>query len=214
MDRENDAAVANAQFRHTLLAIRKVLGEKGAKDIVQSAKLDVKLASLPPDNSDRTFKEQDYAHLLHTIEVTYGERGPQILNRIGKESLHIILRDQPGLMGTAKRVMSLWSPEQRIEFMLEAIIDTQRKTYPQTDIWLEGKDGQLAYIEQNCIVCYGRQSPKPVCYLTTGFISEAIHWATEKEIEVKETACTAAGDAYCRFTVETAIQRSNITLSD
>lgn len=211
MDRENDAAVANAQFRHTLLAIRQVLGEKGAKDIVQSAKLDVKLASLPPDNSDRTFKEQDYAHLLHTIEVTYGDRGPWILHRIGKESFHIILRDQPGWMGTAKRVMSLWSPEQRIEFMLEAIIDTQRKTYPQNEIWLDGKDGQLAYIEQNCLVCYGRQSRQPVCFLTTGFISEAIHWATEKEIEVQETACTAKGDAYCRFTVETAKHRSYTT---
>jgi predicted hydrocarbon binding protein len=211
MDRENDAAVANAQFRHTLFAIRQVLGEKGAKDIYKSAKLDVKLASLPPDDSDRTFMEQDYAHLLHTIEVTYGERGPRILHRIGKESFHIILRDQPGWMGTAKRVMSLWSPEQRIEFMLEAIIDTQHKTNPQTEIWLEGKDGQLAYIEQNCFVCYGRQSSQPVCYLTTGFISEAIHWAAEREIEVKETACTATGDAYCRFTVETAKHRSNTT---
>ncbi len=211
MDRENDAAVANSQFRNTVLAIRQVLGEKGAKDIYQSAKLDVKHASLPPDNSDRTFKGQDYAHLLHTIEVTYGERGQRILHRIGKESFHIILRDQPGWMGTAKRVMSLWTPEQRIEFMLEAIIDTQRKTYPQNEIWLEAKDGQLAYIEQNCLVCYGRQSPQPVCYLTTGFISEAIDWATEKRFEVKETACTATGDAYCRFSVETTIHRSNTT---
>jgi len=209
MDRENDAAVANAHIRQTLLAIRQVLGEKGSIDIYQSAKLDVKLTSLPPDNLDRTFKEQDYAHLLRTIEVAYGERGPRILHRIGKESFHIILRDQPGWMGTAKRVMSLWSPEQRIEFMLEAIIDTQRKTNPQTEIWLEGKDGQLAYIEQNCLVCYGRQSPQPVCYLTTGFISEAIHWAAEKEFEVQETACTATGAAYCRFTIETAKHQSN-----
>lgn len=209
MDRENDAVVVNAQIRHTLLAIRQVLGEKGAEDIYQSARLDVNLASLPPDNSDRTFKEQDYAHLLHTIELTYGERGPRILQRIGKESFHIILRDQPRWMGTAKRVMSLWSPEQRIEFMLEAIIDTQRKIYPQTEIWMEAKDGLLAYIEQNCLVCFGRQSSQPVCFLTTGFISEAIHWAAEKEFEVKETACTAAGDAYCRFTVETAKHRSN-----
>ncbi len=211
MDRENDAAVANAHFRQTLLAIRQVLGEKGSKDIYQSAKLDVKLAALPPDNLDRTFKAQDYAQLLHTIEVTYRERGPWILHRIGKESFHIVLRDQPSWMATAKRVMSLWSPDQRIEFMLEAIIDAQRKTYPQTEVWLEDKDGQLAYIEQSCLVCYGRQSQEPVCYLTTGFISEAINWATGKEFEVQETACTATGDAYCRFIVETAKHQSNVT---
>lgn len=211
MDRENDATVANAHFQHTLLAIRQVLGEKGAKDIYQFAKLNVKLAALPPDNLDRTFKAQDYAQLLQTIEVTYAERGPRILHRIGKESFHIILRDQPGWMGTAKRVMSLWSPDQRIEFMLEAIIDTQRKTYPKNEIWVEGKDGQLAYIEENCLVCYGRQSQEPVCYLTTGFLSEAINWATGKEFEVRETACTATGDAYCRFIVETAKHQSNTT---
>ena len=208
MDREIDAAVANAHFRQILLAIRQVLGEKGSKDIYQSAKLDAQLVSLPPDNLDRTFSAQDYAHLLQTIDFTYGERGPRILHRIGKESFHIVLRDQPGWMGTAKRVMNLWSPEQRIKFMLEGIIATQRKAYPQTEIWLEEKDGQLAYIEQNCLVCYGRQDPHPVCYLTTGFISEAMHWATEKEFEVQETACIATGDAYCRFTVDTAKHQS------
>lgn len=211
MDRENDTTVANTHFRQVLLAIRQVLGEKGSNDIYQSAKLDIKLASLPPDDLDQIFIAQDFVNLLQTIEVTYGERGPRILRRIGKESFHIVLRDQPGWMGTAKRVMNLWSPEQRIEFMLEAIIDTQRKTYPQFEIWLEEKDGQLAYIEQNCLVCYGRQSSQPICYLTTGFLSEAIHWATEKEFAVKETACTATGNAYCRFTIDTMKHQSKTT---
>jgi predicted hydrocarbon binding protein len=203
--------VVNAHFRQTLLAISQVLGEKGSKDIYQSAKLDVKLASLPPDNLNWNFTAKDYSQLLQTIEATYGERGPRILKRIGKESFHIVLRDQPGWMGTAKRVMRLWSPNQQIKSMLEAIIDTQRKTYPHNEIWLEEKDGKLAYIDQNCLVCYGQQSQEPVCYLTTGFINEAINWATEKEFEIQETACISTGDAFCRFTIETNKHQSMTT---
>lgn len=208
MESENDLAVANAHFRQTLLAIRQVLGEKGAKDVYQLAKLDSKLSSLPPDNYERTFKAQDFSHLLHTIESTYGERGPRILNRIGKESFHIVLREQPGWMGTVKSVMNLWSPEQRIGFILEAIIDNQSKTYPDSEIWLEEKEGQFAYIEQNCLICHGRQSQHPICYQMTGFISEAINWATEKEFTVQETACIGTGDAFCQFVVETSKYQS------
>lgn len=203
MESGNEMAVANAHFRQTVLAIRQVLGEKGARDIYQLAKLDRELSSLPPDNYDRSFKAQDFSHLLHTIELTYGERGPRILNRIGKESFHIVLREQPGWMGAAKSIMSLWSPEQRIEFILESIIDTQRKTSPQSEIWLEKKEGKLAYIEQNCPICHRRQSQHPICYQMTGFISEAINWVTEKDFTVQESACIACGDAYCQFTVET-----------
>ncbi len=201
MDRENDAAVANTYFRQTLLAINQVLGEKGAQDIYRSANLDVYSSALPPDNLDHKLNAQDFAHLLQTIETTYGQRGPRILRRIGRTSFHIILREQPGWMSTAKRVMNLWSPQQRGQFILEAIVDTQRKTYPKSEIWMEEKNGELAYIEQNCLVCHGRQSSQPVCHLTSGFITEAVHWASEKEFEVRETACIAVGDAYCRFTI-------------
>jgi predicted hydrocarbon binding protein len=208
MESENDLAVANAHFRQTLIAIRQVLGENGTKDIYQRAKLDSKLSTLPPDDFDHSFDVQDFSRLLHTIELTYGDRGPRILNRIGRESFHVVLRERPSWMGTAKRVMRLWSPEQRIGFMLEAIIDTQRKTYPNSEIWLEEKDGQVSYIEQNCVLCHGRKSQHPICYLMTGFIREAINWVTEKEFEVQETACIGTGDAYCRFSIVTTKSQS------
>ncbi len=204
MDRENNAAIANSHYRQVLIAIRHVLGEKESKDIYQSAKLDNYLTKLPPDNLERTINAEEYAHLLQIIDLTYQENGASILRRIGKASFHLTLREQPGWMSNAKRVMSLWSPKKRGRFMLEAIVDAQRKTYPKTEIWLEEKNGELAYIEQNCLVCFRRKSSQPVCHLTCGYISEAIHWATEVAFEVQETACIAKGDAYCRFTIDLA----------
>lgn len=203
MESEKDLIVVNSHLRQTLLAIRKVLGENGTEDIYKLANLENELSTLPPDNLDQTLKAYDFSRLLQTIELTYGDRGPGILKRIGRESFHIVLREQPGWMGTAKSVMRLWSPEQRIGFILEAIVDNQRKTYPYSEIWLEEKDGQLSYIEQKCVMCHGRNSQNPICYQMTGFISEAIDWVTEKEFEVLETACIGTGDAFCRFSIET-----------
>lgn len=201
MDRENDAAVVNTHLRQTLLAINQVLGEKVSMEIYFAAKLENYSTALLSDNLGKTYNGYDYVRLLETIETTYGDEGAGILRRIGKESFHIVLREQPDWMASGKWVFNLWSANQRSQFMLEAIVETQRKIYPNHEIWMEEKDGELAYIEQNCLICFGRKSSHPVCYLTTGFIKEAIHWASDVDFEVKETSCTAVGDAYCRFEI-------------
>jgi predicted hydrocarbon binding protein len=211
MDRENQPAVTNSHFRQTLLAINQVLGEKGSKDIYRSAGLDEYLATLPPDDLTRTFNSHEYSRLLQTIETAYDQKGPWILQRIGRETFHIVLREQSTLMSSAKRIIGLWAPEQRIQIMMQTIVDTQQKTYPQTETWLEDKHGQLAYIEQNCLVCAGRQSSQPVCHLTVGFIQEALQWAIGKEVQVNETDCVAKGDAYCRFSIGDEVPYRNST---
>jgi predicted hydrocarbon binding protein len=201
MDRDHVAAIVNTHFRQTLIAISKVLGENGARDIYKSAKLDAKLISLPPDNLESNFLATDYAQLLQSIEVTYGQRGPRILERIGRESFHLVLRQQASTMGVARRIMGLWSRDGRVRFMVDTLVNTQLKMYPHMEVWSEEKDGHLAYIEQDCLNCYLRSSNHPICSLKTGFIAEAIHWATGSELGVEETDCIALGDAYCRFVI-------------
>ena len=114
-------------------------------------------------------------------------------------------------MDAGKQVFNLWSSNQRSQFMLEAIVETQRKLYPNHEIWMEEKNGELAYIEQNCLVCYGRKSTETVCQLTTGFIKEAIHWASDVVFDVQETSCTAMGNAYCRFIIAKSSASSQST---
>jgi len=201
MDRENQLTISNTHFRQTLQAINQVLGEKGLHDIYRSTNLEADLVTLPPDDLNRTFSSLDYSRLVQTIETDYGQEGPWILERVGRETFHIVLREQSTLMSSAKRVIRLWKPEQRIHIMMQTILDTQRKTNPHAEIWLEEKHDQLAYIEQNCLVCVGRQSSQPVCHITVGYIHEALQWATDKEVEVSETNCIAKGDAFCRFSI-------------
>jgi predicted hydrocarbon binding protein len=210
MDRETEAVVSNAHLRHTLLAIRQVLGEKGSKDVYKSVDLEAFLVSFPPDNLNDSIPVQEYARILQTIETTYGHEGENILRRIGRESFHLVLREQPTRMNLAKRVMGTWSKEQRLQFILESIVDAKQEMYPQADIWLEEHERTLLVIEQNCLDCYQRQSTQPVCHLTSGMIDEALLWATGQNIESRETDCIAMGDAYCRFEVNKSVpQRSS-----
>ena len=211
MDRENQLTISNTHFRQTLQAINQVLGDKGSKDIYRSVDLDAYFATLPPDDLKRTFNAHDYSRLLLTIETDYGQEGPLILQRVGREIFHIALRDQTTLMSSAKRVIRLLPPEQRIQIMMQTILDTQQKMYPHAEIWLEEKHDQLAYIEQNCLICVGRQSSQPVCHLTVGFIHEALRWATGKEVQVSENDCSAKGDAFCRFSIGTEYPQSSST---
>lgn len=210
MDRETEAVISNAHLRHTLLAIRQVIGEKGFNDLFKSVNLETFLVSYPPDNIDDSIPVQAYARILQTTEEIYGHKGEGILRRIGRESFHLVLREQATRMNLAKRVMGICSIEERLQFILESIIEAKQEMYPHADIWLEEHERKLLLTEQNCLDCYQRQSSQPVCHLTTGMIDEAFLWATGQNIESKETDCIAMGDAYCRFEVKkTPPQRSS-----
>lgn len=202
MIQERDTKIANSQLRLTLIAVRQVIGEKSAREIIQTLDIDTDLRELPADDLEFTFPAGNYAKLLAAIETTYGNRGPRILNRIGRSTFHQILREQPNWMSSARRTMSLWKPTRRIELVLEAIIKTQQNAYPNSEAWIENKNGKISYIEQNCLVCYGRVNSTPVCFLKTGFLRAAVHWATDREYHCTETACIAVGDPYCRFSID------------
>lgn len=201
MVQEQESKIANSQLRLTLSAIQQVIGEKNYGEIIQSFDTKPDLGTLPPDDLGFMLPAQDYARLLEVVESAYDDRGARILERIGRSCFHLLLREQQNWMSTARSTLSLWKPTRRIEIVLEAIIETQRKMYPQAEAWIENRNGRIAYIEQSCLVCFQRRSSTPVCFLQTGFISEAIHWATGVEFNCVEDACLAAGDPYCRFSI-------------
>lgn len=203
MVQNHDPKITNSQLRLTLIAMQQVIGEKSSQDIISGLDTGIDLANLPPEDFDLTFPARDYAKLSAVVETTYGSRSAQILSRIGRSTFHQVLREQPNWMSSARRTMSMWKSPRRAALILEAIIDAQQTAYPQSESWIEKKNGQISYIEQNCAVCYGRVASSQVCFLKTGFLSEAVRWATDKEFNFQETACIAAGDPYCRFLLNT-----------
>ena len=211
MVHDHDPKVTNSQLRLTLAAMQQVIGEESTQEIIKGLDIRIDPANLPPDDLNRDFPAQAYANLLAALETTYGSRGRRILTRIGRSTFHQVLREQPNWMSSARRIMGIWNPTRRITLMLEAIIDSQRKAYPHGESWIEDKNGRISIIEQDCLVCFSRVDSSPVCFLRTGFLSEAIRWATDREYNFEETACIAAGDPYCRFSLDKTLSPRKVS---
>ena len=201
MVQQQDPRITNSQLRLTLAAMQQVIGEKSTQEILDGLKVGIDLAQPPPDNQEKTFPAHDYARLFAAIETTYGSRGERILSRIGRSTFHQVLREQPNWMSSARNIMGIWKPARRIEIILEGVMDAQQRISPSSESWIEDKNGQIAFIEQNCTVCFDRQASSPVCFFRTGFLSEAVSWAAGEELNFQETACIAAGDPFCRFSI-------------
>jgi predicted hydrocarbon binding protein len=200
--------IANSQLRLTLLGMQQVLGEQSTQQLIEDQGFGTELAKLPPDDFELKFPAQRYAKLLAAVESSYANQGARILTRIGRSTFHQVLREQPNWMSSAHSAMGLLKAPQRIVLILEGIIDAERKFYAQGESWIEQKNGQISFIEQNCLVCCGRQVSSPTCHLRTGYLNEATRWATDVEYQFQETACIATGDPYCRFSVDTSRSRS------
>lgn len=213
MDQHHGPKVANSQLRLTLLGMQQVLGEQSTQELMEDLGFESELAVLPPDDLERRFPAQDYAQLLAAIERSYANQGARILTRIGRSTFHQVLREQPNWMSSAHRAMGILKAPQRIFLILEAIIDAEQNIYPQGESWIEQKNGQISIIEQNCLVCCGRQESSPICHLRTGYLNEAIRWATDGEFQFQETACIATGDPYCRFSIDSSHSRSKASSS-
>jgi predicted hydrocarbon binding protein len=201
MVQDQDLKIANSQLRLAIAAIREVIGPRNTQELLQSHDSDYQRSGLPPEDMQLEVPAEYFAGLLAAIEDTYSSQGPEMSERIGRAAFQQVLRGHPAWLRPARATMKLWKPNQRVEVMLEALIETQRKTYQHYEAWIENKNGQIAYIEQNCPDCYKRQSSSPVCFYKAGFISESIHWATDLDFNCHETACLAAGDPYCCFSI-------------
>jgi len=213
MIQHQDPKIANTQLRLTLLGMQQVLGEQSTQEIIGNLDFESELAELPPEDLELRFAAQDYAQLLAAVERSYANQGARILTRIGRATFHQVLREQPNWMSSAHSAMGVLKAKQRIVLILEAIIDAELQIYPQGESWIEQRNGQISIIEQNCLVCCGRQESSPTCYLRSGYLNEAVRWAVEVEYQFQETACIAMGDPYCRFSIDTSHSRSRASTS-
>lgn len=201
MDNAPDLVIINALMRQALIAIEEIIGKNGLAAVLRTSNLEQYIDRLPPNDLNPSVKSSDYARLNEAIENFYGRGGRGILQRIGKASFQYGLREQSGLMGLAGIALKVLPPRQRIQVVLNSVANALRKTNSQVRIDVEECRSLFAYVARTCSVCYGRRSDKPVCHLYVGTIREAVRWATGQAYEVRETACIACGDDYCRYKV-------------
>lgn len=196
-----DAVIVNALVRQALISAQEVMGENGLNTVLRTSGLERFIDNFPPDDLNPSIQTSDYARLNEVIEEFYGRGGRGMLRRIGKASFQYAVREQAALLGIAGVALKLLPLNQRIKFILNALVNALKKSNPQVDAWVEENEGVYAYCDATCAICHGRHSVEPICYLYLGSIGEAVAWATGQEFEIVETRCTARGDPHCCFEV-------------
>jgi predicted hydrocarbon binding protein len=202
MPNNPDLMMANSLMLQALVAIEEVMGKKGLDAVLRASGLAKYIDNLPEDNLEPAISYSDYARLNQAIEDFYGRGGRGFLKRIGRNSFQYGIKEQSALMGIAGVALKLMPKKQRLKFILNGMGNALRKINPDTEFWVDDRDGKVAYCIRECSICAGRTQEKPAGHLLIGSISEAAKWATGENMRVNETMCMAKGDPYGRFEVE------------
>ncbi len=201
MTNREDAVIINSLVRQALISAQEVMGDNGLNAVLRTCGLERFIGNFPANNLEPSIQASQYAKLNEAIEQFYGRGGRGMLRRIGKASFQYGVREQSALLGVAGVALKLLPEKQRIKFIFNGMVDALKKSNPQVNAWVDESGDHLAYIESTCAICHSRHSTEPICHLYVGSIAEAVHWATGKEYEIRETHCLAKGDEYCRFEV-------------
>lgn len=202
MTHTSQRIVRNAVARQYFFAMREVLGKKSLNDSLISVNLDRFIARFPGTDLQIAMTAHEFANLVAKIEHSYGDKGDEIMQRIGVAFFQLTLRDRSVLINIAGNLLSRLPKDRRVQLTLESLINALKKADPDADIWMEERDGSFAYVERICPICSGRISSQPVCNLMVGILQAALRWSSEESYQIVETHCIAKGDTFCRFTMK------------
>lgn len=210
-DPVTDLYTADAIMRWALLASEEVVGEKGMRVVLRDAGLERFIGNYPPEeltpSGNITFG--DYAALNASLLSFFGRAGKSMVLRAGRVSQikgidqYSALFKAIGALTTAA-VKLLPVPTQLkmgMEVQQKVLRDIGKSVGQEQRTRVEDRGDKLAYIDETCAMCAGKQSDQPMCRLFTGALQESIRWLTDKEFEIMEVECRAMGAPACVWEV-------------
>ncbi|NOZ00069.1 MAG: hypothetical protein GXP40_12855 [Chloroflexi bacterium] len=140
-----------------------------------------------------------YAGLQRAIRTYYGRGARGILQRIGC-NLWPRMRAKAPLLATAQANLIRNIPER---MRRKSILDLLARllSAKSGDITIHTLDLDLLLVDRASPTTYNQRDDEPICYVTQGLIREALYWATNREPDVEEISCQAAGAQTCEFKI-------------
>jgi predicted hydrocarbon binding protein len=189
-------------FRQFIETVSAELGRDNLPVVMQKADLSPDFAV--PENvvkMDGEAAARAYAALQKALRVYYGRGARGVLLRVGHNLWN--------------RLMAQASIGDKVQAQAVRTIPSSLRAKAAMDFaakFLRGDEGNVsAHTLDRDILISDRNSPttlnisedNPVCFVTQGFIEEALYWAMGREFEVSETACRATGQQACEFHITT-----------
>jgi predicted hydrocarbon binding protein len=195
---------ANKFARIALSALEDVMGRNALNAVLNLAHLGFLINHLPADNLNREFDFADFGALNYALEELYGPRGGRGLAlRAGRATFDDALRNFGVLAGAGDLAFKVLPLQVKLRHGLPAMAKIFSQVSDQLSTVQELED-VFVYTIHRCPVCWGRPpSDKPVCFIATGLLQEALKWVSGGgEFRVQETRCIAMGDSVCEYTID------------
>jgi hypothetical protein len=199
--------IPNGYMRAALQAIEAIDGRKALNAMLRFAGLENAAEQFPPDNLafDAGYVFRDYANLNHALIEFYGRAGKLHAVGIGRSSARWMIERHPlfGFAGVAFHVMPR---SQALRLSLNNTAEGFRKLYRLVHfdirINLQEEDDHFLWSSPDCPCCVSKQANAPICWIwEAGFIEGGSFVTGGYLLDVRQTACIAAGDSECSWTI-------------
>lgn len=205
-----DVFISNMTFRVVLLGIQEIIGENGLSSLLNYTGLKHYIDNFPPNNHEKNrCKSSEITRLDQGIADIFGEKGANaILFQVGKKQAKWGLEENTDVVDATKKVLKDLDENNRVKTALEIMAATVAAEL-NSDIWVEEHSEYFLYKTNQTTHCFNRKSSIPVCYVSDGFITGILEWATDTTYWAsKEEKCMAMGEPHCTFRIKKAMLSS------
>ena len=199
-----DFKTMDAYMRSALLASEEVVGERGMGIVLRQAGLDHLIGNYPPNSFDanggHTFGQ--YADLCAALLDFFGRPGKSMTLRIGRiaaDHTYEMLDDRFKLSKLAMASKLLPAAAQlKASLMVsqKVLTDLSKEIGNDVVMRLEDRGDKIAYIDETCVCCSGKETDQPICHVMTGALDQNAQRMGRK-FNVVQVACRAMGHAAC-----------------
>ena len=185
-------------------ALEEVMGKNGLNAILNLAGLSNFVDNYPADNLEKTFDFADVSSINIALEEMYGPRGGRGLAlRAGRATFSDALKNFGALAGVGDLAFKVLPLQAKLRIGIPAMAKIFSQVSDQYST-VEERENEFVWTIHKCPVCWGRtNADKPVCYIATGLLQEALKWVSGgNEFRVNESKCVAVGDAICEFVIQ------------
>lgn len=166
----------NKMGRILLVAMEEVMGRNGLNALLNLIELRQFINELPPDNLEKEFDFAHISNLLGGLDEIYGPRGGRGLAlRGGRAIFSRGLKQFGALAGVGDLAFKVLPLQTKLKIGVPAVARIFTQFSDQTSRVEEFDDHFLYYIEQ-CSMCWGRQTDRPLCHVAVGILQETLRW--------------------------------------
>ncbi len=200
---EKEQVSSNQMTRMMLAGMIDVIGLEGVGAVLHHSDLNDLADRLSADDSTAAMSFADIASIQIKLEKNYGVRGGRVLaQRAGREMFHHAQRELVQLVGIADLPERPIHLVLKMRICLEVIAETLKRSANQRIQLLENNNTFLWMVDE-CPICWDRQSDLPCCYISVGFLSQAMEWVSkDRRFSIKEIECRAAKSEKCVISIQ------------